>query len=178
MPREDAEERLNFYSEMIDDRMEEGLTEEEAVAAAGDLDEIAADMPPVKIAKEKSGRRLAVWEIVLLILGAPLWFSLGIAVVAVIFSLYISLWAVIVSLWAVDVVLVVCAVALGVAGIVFAIDSNVLTGIAVIAAGIVLVGLSVFAFWGCLLATKGVLFLTKKAAVWVKNCFAKKKEVR
>jgi uncharacterized membrane protein len=34
LPREDIEERLNFYSEMIEDRMEEGLSEEEAVAAA------------------------------------------------------------------------------------------------------------------------------------------------
>ena len=32
LPSEDIEERINFYSEMIDDRMEEGLTEEESVA--------------------------------------------------------------------------------------------------------------------------------------------------
>lgn len=31
LPKEDIEERLTFYSEMIDDRMEEGLSEEEAV---------------------------------------------------------------------------------------------------------------------------------------------------
>ena len=35
---EDKEERITFYSEMIDDRMEEGLSEEEAVAAVGSLD--------------------------------------------------------------------------------------------------------------------------------------------
>ena len=40
LPREDLEERLTFYSEMIDDRMEEGVSEEEAVAAAGSVDEI------------------------------------------------------------------------------------------------------------------------------------------
>ena len=33
LPQEDIEERLTFYSEMIDDRMEEGLSEEEAVSA-------------------------------------------------------------------------------------------------------------------------------------------------
>ena len=32
LPREDVEERLSFYGEMIDDRVEEGMTEEEAVA--------------------------------------------------------------------------------------------------------------------------------------------------
>ena len=32
LPRQDVIERLNFYSEMIDDRMEEGLSEEDAKA--------------------------------------------------------------------------------------------------------------------------------------------------
>jgi len=51
LPREEAEERLRFYSEMIEDRMEEGLTEEEAVAAVGYIVEIAAHITadlPVK----------------------------------------------------------------------------------------------------------------------------------
>ena len=33
LPWQELKERLDFYSEMIDDRMEEGITEEEAVAA-------------------------------------------------------------------------------------------------------------------------------------------------
>ena len=40
LPQEDIEERLNFYNEMIDDRIEDGLSEEEAIAAVGSLDEI------------------------------------------------------------------------------------------------------------------------------------------
>ncbi|MBO5842126.1 MAG: DUF1700 domain-containing protein, partial [Clostridia bacterium] len=45
----DAQERLNFYSEMIDDRMEEGLSEEQAVAHIGDvqtmIENILAEIP-------------------------------------------------------------------------------------------------------------------------------------
>ena len=37
LPKDDIEERLAFYEEMIDDR-----TEEEAVSAAGAIDEIVA----------------------------------------------------------------------------------------------------------------------------------------
>ena len=33
LPLKDAEDRITFYSEMIDDRMEEGLSEPEAVSA-------------------------------------------------------------------------------------------------------------------------------------------------
>ena len=38
LPREDVEERLAFYCEMIDDRTEECGSEEEAVAAIGSSD--------------------------------------------------------------------------------------------------------------------------------------------
>ena len=44
LPREDLEERLAFYSEMIDDRMEDGLSEEEAVADIGSIDEAASQI--------------------------------------------------------------------------------------------------------------------------------------
>ena len=39
---DEAEERLSFYREMIDDRVEEGLTEEEAVREIGTPEEILA----------------------------------------------------------------------------------------------------------------------------------------
>ena len=32
LPQDDVDERLNFYSEMIDDRIEDGKTEEEAIS--------------------------------------------------------------------------------------------------------------------------------------------------
>ena len=85
LPKEDVEQRLNFYSEMIEDRMEEGMAEAEAVAAIGSPEEIVsqiiADTPLVKIAKEriKPKRRLKSGEIVLLALGSPLWLSLLLA---------------------------------------------------------------------------------------------------
>ena len=33
LPKDDIEERIEFYSEMIEDRIEEGLSEEEAIAS-------------------------------------------------------------------------------------------------------------------------------------------------
>ena len=40
LPEKDIEERLTFYGEMIDDRIEEGRTEEEAVNEIGSVDEV------------------------------------------------------------------------------------------------------------------------------------------
>lgn len=183
LPKQELEERLNFYSEMIDDRMEEGHSEKEAVSEIDSVDEIAAqivaDIPLVKIAKEKikPKRRLKAWEIMLLVLGSPIWLSLLIAAFAVILSLYASLWSVIISLWAVFGSLVCCAFGGIVAGIVFVLSGNGLTGIAMFGAGFLCAGLSIFLFFGCKTATKGTLLLTKKIALGIKNYFVKKDEL-
>lgn len=182
LPQEDIEERLLFYSEMIDDRMEEGLSEEEAVSAAGTVREIVsqtvADIPLAKLARDrvKTNRRLTGWEILLLVLGSPVWLSLGIAALAVIFSLYISLWSVIVSLWAVFGSLVGCSFGAAVGGMILVCAGHPVPGMAMIAAGLVCAGVSIFMFYGCKAATKGVLVLTNKIAVGIKNCFIKKEE--
>ena len=177
LPQNDIEERLTFYNEMIEDRMEEGLSEEDAVSAVGPVDEIiaynVADIPLTKIAKEriKPKRQLRAGEITLLALGSPIWLSLGIAAVAVILSIYISLWAVIISLWAVFVSFAACSLGGVLACVVFSLDGNGASGVAMLAAGIVCAGLSILMFYGCKAATKGVLILTKRIAIWIKNCF-------
>ena len=57
LPRREIEERVTFYSEMIDDRMEEGMSEEEAVAGTGTVEEvrtqIVADIPLQKLVMER-----------------------------------------------------------------------------------------------------------------------------
>ncbi len=184
LPQDEIEERLTFYSEMIDDRIEEGLSEEDAVSAVGSAEEIVnqavADIPLVKIAKEriKPKRRLKAWEIVLLALGSPIWLSLGIAVAAVILSVYISLWAVIISLWAVFASFIICAVGSVPAGIIFIKNANKISGAVMLLGGIVCVGLSIFMFFGCKAVTKGILILTKKIALRIKSCFIRKENAK
>ena len=180
LPKEDVEQRLNFYSEMIEDRMEEGMAEAEAVAAIGSPEEIVsqiiADTPLVKIAKEriKPKRRLKSGEIVLLALGSPLWLSLLLAAGAVILAVYASTWSVIFSFWAAFGALVAGAAVGPVAGIALACIRFVPSGMVMLAAGMVCVGLSILMFHGFKLATQGILILTRKFAVWLKNRWMKK----
>ena len=183
LPEDVADEWLLFYSEMIDDRMEEGLSEEEAVAAAGSMDEIVqqiiAETPLAAIAKKslKPKRRLNALEIVLLILGSPIWFSLLLSGFAVVFSIYVVLWSVIISLWAVFVSVAISSIAVIVAGIVLICSGNALTGVVMLGAALICAGLSILMFFGCKAATKGILLLTKQIGIWIKNCFIKKGEV-
>ena len=180
LPQDDIEERLAFYSEMIDDRIEEGLTEEEAVSAVGSVEQIVAqvvaDTPFAKIAKEriKAKRQLGVWEILLLVLGSPIWLSLGIAAFAVGISVYAVLWSLIVSLWAVLASFEACAVGGILACVALIMGGNGASGVAMLALGIVCAGLSIFMFYGCKAATNGTVMLTKKIAIGIKNCFIRK----
>lgn len=184
LPRDEIDERLTFYSEMIDDRLEEGLSEEAAVTAAGPVDEIIAqaiaDVPLTKLVKQTIApkRKMRAWEIVLLVLGAPIWLSLLVAAFAVVFSIYVTLWSVLLSLWAIFASLAIGSVAGIAAGIAYAFRGNVLNGLVLFGAALVLAGLSVFMFFGCRAATKGILFLTKKLAIGIKNRFIKKEDAQ
>lgn len=182
LPQDEIDERLSFYGEMIDDRIEDGLSEEEAVSQIGSVEEIVsqtvADIPLAKLVKEKvkPNRKLRAWEIVLLAVGSPIWVSLLIAAVAVVFSIYVSLWSVIISLWAAFGSIVGGGAGAVAAGVIFICTDNVIAGIAMIGAGLVLAGLSIFFFFGCKAATKGIIILTKQIARGIKNCFIKKEE--
>ena len=180
LPREDVTERLSFYAEMIDDRVEEGASEEEAVAGIGTVDEtvsqILADTPLSKIVREKIApkRSLRGWEIALLILGFPLWFPLVCAAGAVVLSMYIVVWALIVSLWAVELSFIAGALgSFGAAAMYFA-GGGLFAGLAMLGAGLICAGISIFLFFGCLGATKGTAKLTEKATIGVKRAIAGK----
>ena len=180
LSQEDIKERLNFYSEMIDDRMEEGLSEEEAVAAVGSVDEIVpqiiADVPFSTLVRKKlkSKRRSGAGTTLLLILGSPVWVPLLIAAFVVGLSLYISLWAVVISLWAVEVSLWACTLGGTASGIIFALNSNVTAGIALIGCGSVCAGLSIFLFYGCKAAARGTVLAAKNTILATKRRLARK----
>lgn len=179
LPQEDIDERLNFYSEMIDDYIEEGLSEEEALSRIGSASAIAAQIVAdaslaEPAAKEKKHR--SPWKTAMIIVGSPIWLSLLIAAFAVVFSLYVSLWAIIISLWSVFGALCSCAFAGLLCGIALGVTGNVFPGLAMIGASLVCGGLSILAFFGCNAATKGTVLLTKKLAASIKASIRKKED--
>ena len=180
LPEQDIEERLDFYSEIIDDKMEEGISEEEAIRQIGSVKDIAsqviADTPLTKIVKHKikKKRKLGAWEIVLLALGSPIWLSLLVAAFAIVIAAYAVLWSLIASIWAIFAALVACGVGGVAGGVLFIVLGKTFSGIAAIGAAIFCSGLSIFAFFGCLAATKGTALLTKKIALGIKKCFVRK----
>jgi len=181
LPLEDIERSVGYYSEMIDDRMEEGMSEEEAVAALGSLEDIAAqilsEIPLTKLLKKNlKQRRLRTWEIVLLLVGSPIWISLLAAAFAVAVSVYAVLWSVVISLYAVNVSFAACGVggvALSVAHIC---GGDAGAGVFLLGAALVLAGLAIFMFFACRYLTQGMAFLTRKIWLVIKRAFVCKEE--
>ena len=186
LPEVDRQCSLDYYNEMIDDRMEDGLSEEEAVAAIGDLDEIVKQIlnetprPPATIKKEQKQQKqgLETWMIVLLVLGSPLWIPLAVSAASVVFSVYASLWSVVISLYAVVFALAVAALGC-ILGSFFMIGK---IGAVMVAWGTALLcaGLAILFFMLSNLAAKGMVKLT--ALIWgacknfAKNIFKGKEQ--
>ena len=180
VPPEDVKRWREYYAEMLNDRIEEGMSEEEAVADLGApadiVKEILAQTPLAKLVKNKvtPKHRLAIWEIVLLAVGSPLWITLGAVALTVFLTLYAVLWTLVAVAWSVFAVFAACApagIALGVLSFVF---GRPFPAIAYVGVGLVCAGLAIFAFFGCIAATKGCAVLTKKIALGIKKCFVRK----
>lgn len=184
LPEEDRRSSIEYYAELIDDRMEDGMSEAEAVASLGAPDKIAEqilmDMPLGKLVKSKvkNHRPMSTVEIVLLIAGFPLWFPILVAVLSVIFAVYISLWSVIISLYAVFVSLACSAVGVTLGGIVLCIFSGIPQGLFLAGAGLICGALALFFLPVCNLAAKGSVWIGKKLLQGIKSCFIRKGDAK
>ena len=169
LPESDIKASIQYYNEMIDDKMEDGLTEEAAVADIGNPQKIAegilSDTPLSKLVKNKikQRRRLGAFEIVLLILGSPIWLSLIISAFAVVLSVYVSLWSVVIS---------GVATLLG-SAVVLAFVTPTAAG-ACFGTSLILIGLAILLYFASALCLKAMVYLSKKIFLLIKSCFIKK----
>ena len=182
LPQNEIDERLNFYSEMIEDMVEEGFSEEDAVEKIGSVkdigEQIISEIPLTKIAKEriKPKRKIKPWETTLIVVGSPIWASLLVAFFSVIFALFVSLWSVIISLWATFVSFAACGFAAVIVGIAFCFMQKGVLGLAMIGVGLICLGFGILMFLASHYATKGTVLLTKKTVLGIKKCFIKREE--
>ena len=181
LPEADIKASLDYYAEIIDDQMEEGISEADAVASLGSVvsvaEQILLDMPLPKLVKArvKPKRRLRAWEIVLIAVGSPVWFPILLALAIVVLAVYIVLWSVVISLYAADLSLAAGALA-GIAGCaVLAATGHIPPALLFVGAGLACAGLAIFGFLGCNATAKGVLWLGKLIWRGIKSCFVRKK---
>ena len=157
---------------------------DESVLSIKDIDKIVKAIKEEYSHSKKSApqkapkRRLKSIEVVLLILGSPIWLSLIIGAFCTVFSLWVTVWCVVISLWAVFASLVGGSIGGIVAGMIFIVTGKGFAGAIMIASALICAGLSIFAFWGSKLATKGTALLTKACAKAIKRIFTKKEKIQ
>lgn len=182
LPKEEIEDRISFYSELIDDKIEEGLKEEDAIKSIGSVneivDQIINDMPLSKIAKEKikPKRKLSALEVTLIIIGSPIWLTLLLSLVAILFSLYIVGWSVVISIWAIFISLISALVAGIALAIVSLFSNSALVALSYLGATLVILGLTILMHYVCKIMTKVYIKLTKLIVLSIKKKMLKRGE--
>lgn len=178
LPKNDIDDRVSFYEEAIDDRIAEGKSEEEAVADVGSIDsiveEIAKDTPLVKLVKErvKPKRSLRAWEIVLIILGFPLWFPL-LTVAFVLFLVgYLLVWVLVLVTYTVETALVVASL-----GSLVGFSAYMASGefnLVCIGGAVMFLGAAMLWVFACIGATKLTIKLSRKIISNIKASIIRK----
>lgn len=175
LPKDELENRLSFYEEAINDRIDDGKSEEEAVSDIGTVEEvvrdIAKDTPLVSLVKEKikPKRSLRAWEIVLIILGFPLWLPLLIVALVLALVAYILIWVLVIVCYSVELALTVSSLACLVAFFAYLASGDM--NLMCLGASIMCGGGAILLFFGCIGATKLTLKLSRKIAVGIKTLF-------
>lgn len=180
LPDQEKKQALEYYFEIVDDRMDCGMTEEEAVAACGNVDEIAKqiimDTPLTKLVKQKNRtrRKMRGWEIALLCIGSPIWFSLLVAAFCVLIALSAALWCVVISLFAVSAALSGTALGLTALAILYMVQGQLSPALLALGCALILAGLAVLIFLLSKYTAKGVVQFHKLTFRGVKRCFIRK----
>lgn len=180
-PSEETQQSLDYYSEMIDDRMEDGMTEAEVIASLGPVEKIAeqikCELPITTLVKhEIKGKRMPVWSIVLLIIGSPLWLSIVVTIAVVVLSLYLTVWLLALAFWICDLSFAVSAVACVFALVVSVARGHILTGVFYLGAGLILAALAIFVHLASFYISKGIVVGTKGIFHQIKKSIVDKKE--
>ena len=190
LPEAEIEKSVSYYSEIIDDTVENGLTEEQAVTSLGPMDKIVGqimlDAPINALVMSKINQRReqreavqtpeqpekkrsrSVLSTILIIIGFPVWFPLLISFGAVVLSLYVVLWSLVICAFAV-------AASLAAAGILLLFTALFFPGtlpvgiLFAIGAALILIGLAFLFFPLAKLCAVGSAKLTAAIARGIKT---------
>ncbi len=177
VPRKEVKKSLDFYAGILDDAVENGEAEEDAVSRLGSVEETARkiinEIPLAKLVRENVKKRhMSGAEIALIVILSPVWLSLAMAIFAVVVSLYLAIWAIAAVMFA------ICAgcVAGGpvlLATAPFIAASHMPNALLSLGMGLVPAGGAIFVFFAALLFSKLIIKLTGYTARKIKNGFAR-----
>lgn len=181
LPKAEKERLLNYYSEILEDRIEEGLTEEEAVLSLEKVEDIADQLlAEHKMQKsDTSGKISDTKRNWLLALTSPFWIFGVFAYLMLLLAGYILIGALIFTLVAFLISFAVGTVA-GLFSLSFAFPMSTIHGMLNLSVTITCAGLFIFSLWGYKRGIRRLLswgkWMALKTGVLFKAFFGIKKE--
>lgn len=178
LPHEEVKKSIDYYSEIIDDAVEDGEAETAVIARLGSIEDIAEkiinETPLRKFVKEDvKNYNMSLPVVLLIIISSPVWLPILTAIFAVAFSLYISIWSIVASLFAVFAALALS----GVSALIispFLLFVRPLKAMLLFGTALMCIGLSVFMFYLSVWSAKMIVKLTVLIARKTKNIFIRK----
>lgn len=161
LPADEINRQKAYYEELLADMMEDGISEEDAVAKLGDLSEIVNEilrdtpLPTLVKTRLRPKHGWTVAAITVAILGSPIWVSLLFALVCTIGAMILAFFSIILALF-------LSVIALALAGVMVIIHGFGLfaanAGLAVfsIGAGFIMLGLVCLSFLAAKYASIGL----------------------
>ena len=173
LPNMDKKRSLDYYNEMIEDQMEDGISEEDAIQKIGTpamaAAQIMQELPLITLARTRINAHGSARTTTLIIAGAPSWisllavaFSLLVSVIAVFFSALVVFFSLFVALWAVDLSFAIGALAGVVLSLLELFSGGLfLYSIFLLGAALMLAALSIFTYYGAIYSTRGLIYLSR-----------------
>lgn len=174
---------IEYYEEIIDDKIEEGITEKEAVSSIGSIDTIIKnellDRPMTTIIKEKVKDKKEKAEkngtkpllIALIILGIPVWVPLLIGLIGIIIGILCSVFGIIIALFASILGIGIASIACLFTCIVSIFTNSGHITLMVFSVGLILAGLVMLLIPFSALITKGIINIIKTLIKGIKKIF-------
>ena len=169
----DTETHINYYQEIIADYIEDGFSEESAVAKIDPIDDIVTT-----IAKEKSqsfediqkkSKSPLIWA--LLIIGSPLWLSILLSIILLIASGIIILWCIPLTLGSLSFAFLLTGI-VSLVGATF--NSSFYYILTQLGVGIFAAGLGLLLLFGTTYSSQFILLLSNKLSAPLTKLFSQK----
>ncbi len=175
--KDEVDRAVSFYEEMVDDRVEAGVSEEEAVGSLEPPAEAAAriisEMPAVpraaaRLRSPKTPRSWFVAFIVAAVIGSPVWIPLTLGVIMAVIGCFIGLFGLLVAVWAIAASMLLGA-PIGLLYLVAGVKAGSVAGALMgLGCGAVVAGVGVFGIHLAVAASK----LLVRAIVWCARAVA------
>ena len=182
LPPEDLERSLAFYAESIADRMEDGMSEEEAVASLESPEEAAnailleQPLPTLVKVRVKERRQLSTLEILLLVLGFPLWLPLLLTALVLVFTFILLTWVLVLVPASVCLALGASAIAVLFAGVLSLTKITLPALLAAPGAALILAGLAILAGFLVVGTLRLALIVTRALVRGLKSLLIRKED--